>query len=156
MKYEDHWEKVGSEPLGRGGQGTVFLVRRRHESLADTRKVIIESVGSMTRASIPRSGFREDACDQFVESLERLRERNDPCNLAALKLLHEPGDGRDPVNAKQRIQREMAAMSKVSHPSLVARTRDGPGGKVVRVRLLSKRLPGRVSDYVCRRPSSRR
>jgi serine/threonine protein kinase len=81
-------------------------------------------------SSVNVNQSRQRAFDAFREAMEKLSTASDPDNLAALKVLHEPKDAReeDPERARERIRREMKAISEVSHPNLLRIKEADPDG----------------------------
>lgn len=126
MRFEDHWEVI--KQLGEGGQGKVFLVRNKPVvSLDDIRASLTDALGSMM--SVATKQIREQAFRTFRKAMEDLLRPTDPDNLAALKVLHQPEDARDPARADERIRREMDAMSRTSHPNLLHIKEVDPEGR---------------------------
>jgi len=118
MNYEDRWEQI--KMLGEGGQGKVFLARKRRGSALDEkRKGLLSAMREITSSMRidHGDGSQERACDNLVNAIENLRKPDDPDQLAALKVLHRPQDSRDPERAADRIRREMEAMRGLCHPT---------------------------------------
>jgi len=115
MRYDDRWEILGPEPLGKGGQGVVWLAREKQayasiwNALAVSREHLMV-LPHLHKYQEERTGYRramKDLLDPHSDT------------LAALKVLHKPEDATDSERAQERIQREMKAMSEVSHPNLL-------------------------------------
>src|ERR1041385_1985260 len=94
------WQKIG-EPLGRGGQGTVFLARspkRTQQRIEDERAVL---------AGNPWGIFTQEERHENFERVARhlwdyIRpEKNS--ELGALKLFEIPND--DPAEAREALKR---------------------------------------------------
>lgn len=127
MSYKQRWEIL--KTLGEGGQGKVFLVRDRQDSeLEKTRKTIIEAVREMV-SNVSYENSTEKAFDTLRKAVENFRSQANSDNMAALKVLHEPKDARDPERADDRIKREMDAMSHASHNNLLCIRDTDPDGR---------------------------
>ncbi|MFH1922238.1 MAG: protein kinase [Planctomycetota bacterium] len=112
MRFEDRWETLNL--LGKGGQGEVWLAQDKG-TFKSVKEAVVDAVMKMNLYDPSR---RAEACDRFREAGKDLLSPH-PDKLAALKVLHKPEDARDPERAAERIQREMKAMSEVSHPNLL-------------------------------------
>ncbi len=125
MQFEDHWEIL--KPLGEGGQGKVSLACDRRKF--DINKVQEQVGGALRTLS---SGYygkeRSQAFDTLRTTMENYLTAREPFNLAALKVLHDPKDAKDPERAGERIRREMKAMSQVSHSNLLCVRDADPDG----------------------------
>src|SRR3972149_4165240 len=61
----------------------------------------------------------EEFIEKFGEIVLDFVRRDYPNNQGALKILHQPKDARDFERAKERIEREIEAMTNLSHPNLL-------------------------------------
>jgi len=125
MNHRDHWEIV--EEIGYGGQGKVFLARdRRTFDINKTCGNVCEALRGMS------SNILQDRTKEFntlLTTVDSYVAAMNPAKLAALKVLHAPQDARDSDRARERIKRELAAMSKVSHPNLLCVREADPDGQ---------------------------
>ncbi len=117
LKHEERWELI--KPLGKGGQGRVSLVRDKwkYEGREMIRRTILDSIAEMTRQAA--EGRRESGAESLIAAISAIVKADEPNQLGALKELHSPEEARDSKGAKERMGREMEAMSKVVHPSLL-------------------------------------
>ena len=119
--YGDRW--IVEETLSQGGQGKVFLVRDQNpEPDFNTLYVKFKELQSFFTAGIkpyPVGQLKEYFAD-FITSFRSFIEKGDD-SLGALKLLHPPGDGVTKTDdvAVRRMEREIAVLESVDHPSLV-------------------------------------
>jgi serine/threonine protein kinase len=121
----DAWEKL--ESRGKGGQGEVFRARRTHPG---TPAAIQPPTGTLERvlATIREAagyGFspeRHSAGEEFISLIRGIAANvvaQDHAQIGALKLLHAIEDKSAAEKAKARMARELEAMERVRHPSLV-------------------------------------
>lgn len=106
------WEKVRPEPLGKGGQSTVFLVRRP-ERRANREK----SIDTIKRLS--GRGLGEQTALEFARASADVARDELPSELAALKIFNPRAAG--PVADQQaaaRMQNEIAVL-KEGRPGLL-------------------------------------
>ena len=113
MDYSEKWEII--ETLGGGGQGTVYLVRNKSKSASET--AMRTALGRMTKGVVYEE-TREEEFQDFRRCLLEIIKMEDPSNQGALKVLHKPEDARDADLARERIKREISAMSETLHPNL--------------------------------------
>ncbi|UCE59993.1 MAG: protein kinase [Phycisphaerales bacterium] len=105
------------KPLGKGGQGEVFLVRympkARFDGLVDDfYRIHRECAKSM-------NPNREQDKKTFVHTLFDAFQFFGDARLGALKRLHPPELAKNPDTAKARFAQELDAVMKVQHPALV-------------------------------------
>ncbi len=119
MDYEQKWRKVIEEPLGEGGQGKVFLVKNRIKEF-EAHALITQAIRSLS------TSIRTKSIDDEIADVERLSlgihtsiQSNEPKELGALKVLHDPRDAREAKRAAKRIKNEIRAMSEIEHPNLL-------------------------------------
>jgi serine/threonine protein kinase len=114
----DRWEVV--RELGRGGQGTVLLVRdggkvaSREELRVKLRTLLQDATSSMDY-----NESRRESLNQLIDLIPTIVQRDDPKNFAAMKQLHAPEDARNAESAAARIASEMKAMSRFEHPHVL-------------------------------------
>ena len=114
MNYQEKWkilDRIG-EP---GGQGIVYRVINK-KYFEDTRS---ELVSAMTYI-IPQINSEErfQYFDKFAEYFKLFQEFDKPQNQSALKVLNIEG-ARDPEHQKDRIKREIKAMTENPQPHLL-------------------------------------
>src|SRR5580704_17079033 len=98
------WHKVSSEPLGSGGQSTVFLVRRPERVAARERsfKILRDLSGQ---------GFSNDTALQFSKAAWDVARRDTPTELAALKIFNPRAAGADAEQqALARMRNEITVL----------------------------------------------
>ena len=124
-KWRDGWEVI--KDLGQGGQGKVFRVRDISElDMLDDRLAIASWIREFP---IPIDDSTSDKrFERFRKALSNLLN-SDVDKHGALKILHMPAAARDAELAEIRIQREIRAMSEVSHPNLLKILDADPDGK---------------------------
>jgi len=116
LSHESRWEAI--RLLGQGGQGKVWLVR--DVTKTPSHRAFETNLGNAIRAAARGSGTqRDEAVATLTQAINDIVDGDDPSKLGALKVLHKPEDARDPEQARERIKREIEAMSKVSHPNLL-------------------------------------
>ncbi|MCY2986919.1 MAG: protein kinase [Planctomycetota bacterium] len=134
---EDRWEIV--RPLPSGGQGKVWVVRdkKRCESRDQIRRRILGSVADLSKAG---EADRLKGADALISAIEWMRDGDATETQGVLKVLHSAEAGResDPERARERMRREIKAMSDTSHSGLL--------------RILDSDVAGLwyVSEYHCR------
>ncbi|MFZ2639787.1 MAG: protein kinase [Verrucomicrobiia bacterium] len=109
------WEVL--DVLGSGGQGKVYrAANTQGMGLSDIHNLhgILQHLDDS-----PRSNDSYPRRSQFRDIIVNLAKSLDTSNLGALKLLHQPADARDPERAKERIKRELQAMTEANHPNLI-------------------------------------
>ena len=115
MKYKKRWYIISE--LGEGGQGKVSCVLDLSKFDTDIFKSIGKTIEEFT-ASIYSKKLTTRFKDFHKSVVEVIRMENS-INHGALKVLHKPEDATDPERAKDRIKKEIEAMSKLSHPNLL-------------------------------------
>jgi len=113
MDYAKKWEIART--LGEGGQGRVYLVRNNSKFASET--AMRTALGRMTK-NVVYEETREKEFQDFRRCLLEIIKMEDPSNQGALKVLHKPEDARDADLARERIKREISAMSQTPHPNL--------------------------------------
>jgi len=114
MNYSERWEI--REELGEGGQGKVYLVSNKLESLAIEEKVV-QSIQQFS--GISTADKRKKHYEIFRDSIIKMFELEHPSQQGALKVLHSPENARDANLAEERLKREIQAMVKHLHPNLI-------------------------------------
>ena len=125
MDYKQRWLIV--EERGRGGQGTVYKVLDK--SLFDFHK-INQAVAHVSSSSL--SAGEQEQLHQITPFREAVREvvrMEAPESHGALKVLLPSEQAKDPSRAKERIKREIEAMSQVSHRSILKILDADPDGE---------------------------
>jgi serine/threonine protein kinase len=112
MNYSDKWKVV--EPLDRGGQGQVYRVRKKKEYL-EIKESVTKALRNVVGGGSYIDPHRKEAYDTLCELLPKMLW----IEHFALKELHKTEDARDPKLAKERIKREIIAMSKNLHTNLI-------------------------------------
>jgi len=125
MDYSGKWKVIKS--LGEGGQGKVYQVWQQKQC-SEIQSGMTKALRAIN-ASVTYAGNIEKAYEELREWLPKMLKEKDPENQFALKVLHESKDARDPELAKERIQREIGAMSKNLHPNLIKVEDPDPDGK---------------------------
>lgn len=115
MNYTKRWYIISE--LGEGGQGKVSCVLDLSKFDTDIFKSIGKTIEKFT-ASIYSQNFATRFKD-FQKSVVEVIRMENPINQGALKVLHKPEDAKDPERAKDRIKKEIEAMSKLSHANLL-------------------------------------
>ena len=112
------WEVV--KPLGRGGQGQVYLVRdasgesNTRDRLTKLRHVMASLVGPAEESQYEEFG------SQFADEIRRIAGVSQAPQGALKELLpFEEGVAEDEAIALERMKRELSTLESVNHPSLV-------------------------------------
>lgn len=115
MDYKKRWLVV--EEKGKGGQGTVYKVLDK--SLFDFHKINL-AVADVSSTSL-YTGEKEQLqqITPFREAVREVVRMEAPESHGALKVLLPSEQAKDPSRAKDRIEREIEAMSKLSHDNLL-------------------------------------
>ncbi|MFC1795045.1 protein kinase [Planctomycetota bacterium] len=109
------WRKI--ENLGEGGQGKVFRVLERD---ADSKiKSTLVTTHRRLGDAMADPKHHEENCEAYCNALLEMLKIQDPSGHGALKVLHEPDNARDAGLAKERIRREIRAMSENLHSNLI-------------------------------------
>lgn len=116
MDSSDRWEKI--RELGRGGQGTVYLVKdRQHQNDAMIQKDIRDYIRIASTSSTPEE--RDKHFRKFIEAISSIQQFQSNANKGALKELNLPEGARDPELAFERIKREIQTLKEMTHPSFL-------------------------------------
>ena len=112
------WEVV--KPVGRGGQGQVYLVRdasgapKTSDQLRDLQHAMASLVGVGDESQYEKAGL------QFAEEIRRIvGESQAPVGALKKLLPFEEGAAEDEATALKRMKRELSTLKSVNHPSLV-------------------------------------
>ena len=130
-KLEQKADKFGKwsilEELESGGQGKVFRVidteRFNKEELLRKISKYIHILSNAQQAQ------DENYLKLLYQSILTMIKSEDPIHHGALKVLHKPEESRDWSLAKDRIQREIEAMRKLSHENFIKILDTDPEGK---------------------------
>lgn len=111
------WEIV--DELGEGGQGKVYLAR---DTTSYNRGLLVSelatSLQSLSGGIVPAEA-RVNHAEKVAENLIKLMEADDPTNLGALKVLHQPTEERNASKATERMKREIDTLSSIDHPNIL-------------------------------------
>ena len=112
MQYEKRWEKI--ESIGKGGQGEVFRVLEKS-------KFSLNLLALSRSIELTRKLNRQKPEDeeQVRREIAKVVHAEDPMNHGALKILHPRNKARNFDHAEERLKRELEAMTKADHPSLL-------------------------------------
>ena len=112
------WEVI--EPIGRGGQGQVYLVRDV-SGAADTGERWRKLQKPITTLNIASEQQRyEEAGSQLADEIRQIvSESQAPIGALKKMLPFEDGAAEDEAAALDRMKRELSVLESVSHPSLV-------------------------------------
>lgn len=118
MKKYGRWEVI--RELGSGGQGDVYLVKDTKKT-GDTEgrlQDIKNAITGLASAQTPENQFRMG--NLLVEAMADLTRKDiDTSVLGAIKVLHEPRDKKGYEKAKERMKREIEALSQINHPNIL-------------------------------------
>jgi serine/threonine protein kinase len=106
------WEKVRTEPLGTGGQSTVFLVRRPERAAAREKSL------GMLRALSSQSFNSERALEFSRAALDVARQEH-ASELGALKMFRPRGAGQEAEQQALARMRNEIAILKQNRPGLL-------------------------------------
>ena len=112
------WEVV--KPIGRGGQGQVYLVRDLSgvPNTRDRWETLKDAIGMF--GGITEQSQHEKAVSKFADEIRQIVSESQAPMGALKKLLPlEEGAGEDGAAALDRMKRELSTLKSVSHPSLV-------------------------------------
>ena len=114
-----NWEVV--RPIGRGGQGQVYLVRDV-SGVSNTADAPLKNLrhAIATLVGVGEESQYEKASLQFADEIRRIMGESQ-VPLGALKKLlpFKEGAADDEATGLERMKRELAALESVNHPSLV-------------------------------------
>jgi serine/threonine protein kinase len=126
MDYQQKWQIIAEHDGG--GQGKVYRVCRKNEYFE-----VQEGIRSALRGITAGISYGKQKDIENHKNLanwtSKMIQMEDPANQFALKVLHKPRDARDPKLAKERIKREIGAMSKNLHPNLLELVDSDPDGE---------------------------
>ena len=112
------WEVV--KPIGRGGQGKVYLVRdasgtpNTKDRLRNLRHSMASLVGVDEESQYEKFGL------QFADEIRRIAGESQAPRGALKELLpFEEGTAQDEATALERMKQELSVLESVNHPSLV-------------------------------------
>ena len=116
-RYEK-WEVV--EPIGRGGQGQVHLVRDVSGAPNTEERLRLLQNAIATLVGAGEQWRYEQAGSQFADVIRQIASES-KARLGALKKLlpFEEGAAEDEAAALGRMKRELSTLESVNHPSLV-------------------------------------
>ena len=112
------WEVV--KPIGRGGQGQVYLVRDLSgvPNTRDRWETLKDAIGMF--GGITEQSQHEKAVSKFTDEIRQIVSESQAPMGALKKLLPlEEGAGEDGAAALDRMKQELSTLKSVSHPSLV-------------------------------------
>ncbi len=109
-----HGDWLWRKELGKGGQGTVCLVRRIPKRVFGAFEERFENAHAITKFSV--GGHPVDSMlGILLDAIEQIEESP----LGALKLLHPPNNVKNSASYVQRFERELDALQRIRHPGLV-------------------------------------
>jgi serine/threonine protein kinase len=114
MGSDSTWEKVSSDPLGSGGQSTVYLVRTPQRR--DARD---KSHGILRELSAQSLSETTGTADAFARATLDIGRGDNPSELAALKMFRSRDDGFEAEQqALERMKSEIVVLAQ-NRPGLV-------------------------------------
>ena len=112
------WEVV--EPIGRGGQGQVYLVRDVSGTTDESERWRRLQEAIVTLSGISEQERYEEAGSRLADEIREIATESQAPKGALKKLLpFEDGAAEDEGAALGRMKRELSVLKSVSHPSLV-------------------------------------
>lgn len=119
MEFAKKWRLLDNEGIGEGGQGKVYKVvdKNKYDILYRSDNPLITAIRNLL--SVKKVVQLKGHLDSFHSEVVKMVEMEQPENIRALKILHLPEIARDPALAKRRLQREIKAMSDISHSNLI-------------------------------------
>ena len=112
------WEVV--EPISRGGQGQVYLVRDVSGATDESERWRRLKKAIATLNGAGEQWRYEEAGSQLADEIRRIANESQVPKGALKKLLpFEEGAAEDEAAALDRMKRELSVLESVSHPSLV-------------------------------------
>ncbi len=117
MDPYQRWEKLSDEPLGSGGQGTVYLVCDKSKFDKEKASIILQESIPYMGAAVPVEQ-KQLHSERLIKAVGEIFFMNDSSSWGALKVL-KTHEARDPERSKERMRREIDAMKRLSHPNLV-------------------------------------
>ncbi len=116
MSYKDKWKILN--PIGEpGGQGTVYRVIPLKEYNSIISK-LSQSIRNLSEVNVHEPIYKKSAEELYDKIIDIIKIEK-PENQGALKILHGIEQARDFKNQEARILREIEAMKKITHPSLL-------------------------------------
>jgi serine/threonine protein kinase len=110
---------VDDDTLGTGGQGEVYCVRKKSGLEKDSLpKILEESIPYLSGAASVGAETKLMHSERLAQALADAVFIDDKASWGALKVLKALG-ARDAERAKERMQREIDAIERLSHPNLV-------------------------------------
>jgi hypothetical protein len=101
MPLSSDWEKVTTEPLGEGGQSTVFLVRKPERT--SSREKSFETLRRYSVINLERKN-----AEAFAEGAVNVAREDYPSELAALKTFNPRSSGPESEqSAHNRLRNEI-------------------------------------------------
>jgi serine/threonine protein kinase len=97
----DNWETIG-EPLGAGGQSTVYLVRGPKR--VDERSQDIETIHSFSPWGTVAHETRVQKTGEFAEAVANYAREEVESDLGAMKVFKVRGEGQDAERLRQEIE----------------------------------------------------
>ena len=111
------WETFG-EPLGKGGQGVVYMARDTSKlDLDNAAGAIVNAIRSLAGDYASGTERNEIAADAARRILDYGKEKN-PAFCGALKVLHQVDNEDDYKKQVGRMNQEVDALSKMTHPNI--------------------------------------
>ncbi|UCB56731.1 MAG: protein kinase [Candidatus Omnitrophota bacterium] len=117
MEYSNRWRII--EHKGEGGQGKVYRVIDNDKFNITKIRTNIEKAVKYMGPVVAIEDIKKNQFELFKDAIVHLVKMEDPSNHGALKVLHSPQDARNAGLAEKRIEREIKAMSNISHPNLL-------------------------------------
>src|SRR5258706_2751327 len=110
------WEPIGN-PLGQGGQGTVY--KARSPDRVAERKRILSKIAHRIR-QIGAVGSYSEEVPELAKEIVNAGSPDEPGSLRALKVIHLP-EGDEPERQKTlgRFQSEIRALQELQHASIL-------------------------------------
>jgi len=112
------WELINE--LGEGGQGRVYLAKDTEKTGGTEHRLkeIKDAISSLASAQTHETQMK---MGQLVaEALSYVIPKDiDPSAIGAIKVLHEPPKKQGYEKAKERMKREVDALSRINHPNIL-------------------------------------
>lgn len=129
MNYETRWKIISN--IGEGGQGVVYKVLDQqkynpeinygmlNQGLEGFQIIQQTSLQLLQHSNIKDPNKSKLKYQQFREGIVDIVNSMNENDYGALKILHQPNDARDFINAEERLKREIKSMSSIKHPNLL-------------------------------------
>ncbi len=144
MEYSSKWTNFDPDnPLGKGAQGTVYLVREK--SKLDNEDLQAKNL----RNSL--MNIRSGSSDEFQyikKFIVHVSQNIDSKNHFALKFLNDISEAVNPEAQEVRIKNEIQAMADIDHPNLLKLRDHDPEGKWFVSEYHPRRTVEQLSKYV--------